>query len=343
MEWKRPVKKLGRPAAKLVTRAVTRVVGSRLAALEAEGETTRTEIEELRGQLAAAVEPLPALGDADAEIRADFDKLRERLTAVLDAVADQHAHTRAAVRAEGELQRQTAEQARRIADIEQRTEVLRRDLSSLRLQDRGLRTPTGDGDRDGLPSEGGDGTWPQPKVLNEEKLRSFGGDIRLNLGAGTNPVEDFLNVDTRALDGIDIVADVRSLPFGPGEVTTLFSSHLLQRLPLEELRGSVLPYWLSLLSPGGQLIAVVPDAESTIEGYSDGDVSFEDLREMMFGDPEDEGDLRRTMFSQASLMSLLVDAGFVDPAITGSHGPRGAGFELHVEARRPSVRADRAN
>jgi hypothetical protein len=44
------------------------------------------------------------------------------------------------------------------------------------------------------------------------------GPLRLNLGSGHIPREGFMNVDARDLDGVDLVADVRKLPFEPGTV-----------------------------------------------------------------------------------------------------------------------------
>lgn len=303
MELKPAIKRVARPAAKLVTTVVTRAIGPRLSALEhAHGDTA-----------------------------ADVQKLKAYVPAVFDAVSSQHAITRAAVRAERELWRHADEHNRRMSEIEKRTEFVRREVL---FEFRYGAGRSGSGPGAGPPS-GGDAPSVEPKVLDEEKLRSFASDIRLNLGAGHLPVEGFLNVDAREVDGIDIVADIRALPFEAGEVGTIFCAHLLEHFPLEDVRRSLLPYWFSLLKPGGRFVAVVPDSESMLAGYANGEISFADLREVTFGGQEYEGDFHFNMYSQESLVSLLTDVGFVDAEITASARRNGLCYEMQVEGRRP--------
>ncbi len=295
MELKPAVKKVARPAAQLVTVVVNRAIGARLSALE----------------------------QAHGDTRSDVEKLKAYVPAVLDAVSIQHAATRAARRAERQLWQVVEEQTRKLGEVERRTEFVRRELL-FEMRYRG----GGDGPVEGVA------VAREPKVLNEEKLRSFAGDIRLNLGAGHVPVEGYLNVDARALDGIDIVADIAALPFGPGEVSVIFCAHLLEHFPLEQARRALLPYWQSLLQPGGRVIAVVPDSEAMLEGYSQGEISFAELREVTFGGQEYDGDFHFNMYSKESLTALLVASGFVDAAVTASARRNGLCYEMQVEARR---------
>jgi SAM-dependent methyltransferase len=301
MELKPAIKKVARPAAKLVTSVVTRAIGPRLSALEhAHGDTA-----------------------------ADVSKLKAYVPAVFDAVSSQHAIARAAVRAERDLWRQAEEHNRRMAEIERRTEFVRREMLFE------FRYGVGRAGAGAGLAGSGDAPSIEPKVLNEEKLRAFGTDIRLNLGAGHIPLDDFLNVDAREVEGIDIVADIRALPFEAGEVATIYCAHLLEHFPLEEVRRSLLPYWLSLLQPGGRFIAVVPDSESMLKGYAGGEISFADLREVTFGGQEYEGDFHFNMYSQESLTSLLAEVGFVGAEITASGRRNGLCYEMQVEGRRP--------
>ncbi len=125
--------------------------------------------------------------------------------------------------------------ARSIADLYERIEFVRNEV----LYE--LRYASG---RRG--SEGG----IAPKVLNHHKLERMGTELRVNLGAGHLARDEYLNVDVRALEGIDIVAGVEDLPFEPGSLAEIFSSHLLEHFPIEELRRVLLPYWVSLLRQG---------------------------------------------------------------------------------------------
>ncbi|HEX3426766.1 MAG TPA: hypothetical protein VHT30_11580 [Acidimicrobiales bacterium] len=117
MEWKPAVKNVSRPAARVVTRVVTRAIGPRLAALEhAHGETW------LDVQALKAVEPpdarLAGLEATQREIRQEIQELRSSIAVVLDAVASQHAATRAAVRAEQQVRQVGEDLARRLEHLD---------------------------------------------------------------------------------------------------------------------------------------------------------------------------------------------------------------------------------
>jgi predicted SAM-dependent methyltransferase len=208
----------------------------------------------------------------------------------------------------------------RIVEAEKRAEFIRREV----MFEARYRTTDSDATA---------GT--EAEIINQQRVDDAE-HVQLNLGCGHLPLDGFINVDSRRLDGVDIVADVGSLPFGPGEVDRIHSAHMLEHFPLEQLRRVLLPYWFSLLSENGTFTAVVPDAESMIEHYNSGDMSFEDLRLVTFGDQEYEGDFHFTMFSHEQLVELVSDAGFVDAKITASGRPNGVCFEMEVAARRPT-------
>ena len=50
----------------------------------------------------------------------------------------------------------------------------------------------------------------------------------MNLGSGNEPLPGYLNVDQRTCPGVDLVADVRRLPFADGAVDELMASSLLE-------------------------------------------------------------------------------------------------------------------
>jgi hypothetical protein len=172
-------------------------------------------------------------------------------------------------------------------------------------------------------------------IVNPTKLAEMGDEIRLNIGAGHLGKPEYLNVDARPLDGIDVVADVRSLPFGEGSVAELFSAHVLEHFPVEELRRVLLPYWVSMLRPGGAFVAVVPDLETMIAEYSAGRLPFEELREVTYGSQEYEGDFHFNGFSQASIQTLFEEAGLRDVAVRASGRRNGMCYEMEVAGVRP--------
>jgi len=173
------------------------------------------------------------------------------------------------------------------------------------------------------------------RVLNPDKLEEMGDRIRLNLGAGHLAKPGYLNVDARPLEGIDVVADVAHLPFEKGSVAEVYSSHMLEHFPVEALRSTLLPYWVSLLRAGGRFVAVVPDMETMISEYVAGTFSFEELREVTYGSQEYDGDFHYTGFSQASLRALLEEAGLADVSTRESARRNGMCFEMEIAGVRP--------
>ena len=102
-----------------------------------------------------------------------------------------------------------------------------------------------------------------PIILDQEsyqsELRLMKGKIRVNLGCGELPVPGYLNVDRRALPGVDIVADVLKLPFAKGSLSEIMSAHLVEHFRERQLRDQILPYWKSLLNQDGMIRIICPD------------------------------------------------------------------------------------
>ena len=141
-----------------------------------------------------------------------------------------------------------------------------------------------------------------------DRLRAAG-KFRLNIGCGHISMRDYVNIDMRELPGVDIVSDVGDLPFDASSIDEIYSSHVLEHFPREHLTGVLLPYWVSLLRSGGQLVAVVPDAEAILTDYGSGQMSFDDLRELTYGLQEYEGDFHFDMFSYENFEAIFRAAG----------------------------------
>ena len=185
-----------------------------------------------------------------------------------------------------------------------------------------------------------DSLLTKTKVVSPEKLeaaRQTG--IRLNLGCGHIQLDGYLNVDRRALPGVDIVSEVDGLPFGKNELSEIFSAHLLEHFPEEQLRRGLLPYFFGLLKGDGVLKAVVPDAEAMIREYSNGNYPYEDLREVLYGGQDYDGDFHFNMFTPDSMVKLLTEAGFKDAAIIEKGRKNGRCYEFEIQARKPVATA----
>ena len=174
----------------------------------------------------------------------------------------------------------------------------------------------------------------EQKIINPEHLDDA--DIRLNLGAGHIAMEGFVNVDMRELPGIDVVAPIDALPFEPGTIAEIFSSHTVEHFPELQLRRQLLPYWASLLKEGGTFRAVVPDLEAMTRAYVKGKMSFEQLRSVTYGGQEYEGDFHFTGFTPDSLSDLLVECGLEKPTVIAKGRPNGDCLEFEISAVKPS-------
>lgn len=178
------------------------------------------------------------------------------------------------------------------------------------------------------------------KILSQERLTEFqSSGLKVNLGCGHIPLAEFINVDARELPGVDVVADVSDLPFTKGTVQTIFSSHLLEHFPQEELRRRLLPYWFDVLSPGGEFRAIVPDGEAMLKGAGEGTYSFEDFRQVLFGGQDYEGDFHFNLFTPKSLEDILRDVGFINITCHAKGRPNGQCLEFEMSAAKPKKRS----
>ncbi|WP_238578682.1 class I SAM-dependent methyltransferase [Inquilinus limosus] len=174
------------------------------------------------------------------------------------------------------------------------------------------------------------------RVVNQQRIdeqRNAGG-IRLNLGCGHIPLDGYVNVDMRELPGVDIIADAGDIPLEPESVSEIFSAHMLEHFPQEEVKRRLLPYWRELLVKGGQFRAIVPDGEAMLAGAAAGTYPFEDFREVLFGAQDYHGDFHYNMFTPESLSALLREAGYIDIAVPVKGRVNGKCFEFEIQAKR---------
>jgi predicted SAM-dependent methyltransferase len=270
---------------------------------------------------------IPALIDSrTAELAAQIEALNRYLPTVINTIASQNAASRATQRQLQLLEGGVRGHAAAIVQIHERIEYVRKELMfEQRYRGAGETISVSSSD---------DGDVLSPRVTNEQKLRAMEGNLRLNVGAGHITRDDYLNVDSRDLPGIDIVADVRRLPFEPKQLKELYSAHLLEHFPIEELRRVILPRWVSLLEDGGRLLSVVPDVETMVSERAAGRMPFDEFVEVMYGGQEYAGDFHFSGFSKETLTRLLEDVGLEDVKVVEEGRRNGACYEMEIEAVR---------
>jgi SAM-dependent methyltransferase len=340
---KRLIKRLLRPITLRFFYRVELALNARIAPLQAELAALRDDVAALKGDV-------PRLRD-------DIAALKGYVPSLLNSVSSLGAVMREAKRAERRAEERSEELAAQVAALRSAREELAGRMSVLEaggtasahraaIEERiggvearleFVRNELMFELRYGGASRGFTPAAAEPRILNPGKLAASRDDVRLNLGCGHIPLESHLNVDGRELPGVDIVADVGRLPFEPATVDEIFSAHLLEHFPVEELKRSLMPYWVSLLRPGGRFRAVVPDTEAMISSYHAGEMSFGDLRMVTFGGQEYDGDFHFNMFSRDSLRSCLRDAGLVDVEMVAAKRRNGLCFEMEVVGRKPDA------
>ncbi|MDA8519144.1 hypothetical protein NNO03_22495, partial [Citrobacter sp. Igbk 16] len=146
--------------------------------------------------------------------------------------------------------------------------------------------------------------------------------------------EGYINVDARQLPGIDVICDAGNLFFDDQSLDEIYSAHLIEHFTEVELSRVILPNWLSKLKKGGVLRIVTPDANSMINDYVQGIMSFEDLRKVTYGAQDYEGDFHYNMFSVDYLIDILSNVGFTNVELIEDNRRNGLCREMELIAVR---------
>ncbi|HEV7734850.1 MAG TPA: hypothetical protein VGR62_21960 [Candidatus Binatia bacterium] len=178
---------------------------------------------------------------------------------------------------------------------------------------------------------------PAPRIIDPavyaQRTAAMGDALRVNLGCGEQPWPDYVNVDLRPLPHVDVIADVRRLPFEPGSLAELASAHLVEHFREHQLRTRVLPYWRTLLRPDGCLRIVCPDWEAMLARLGDGRMPLADFKTITFGMQDYEGDDHFAMYTPDTLTGIVRDAGFSDVRVVARDRLNGLSPEMEVVAR----------
>lgn len=86
------------------------------------------------------------------------------------------------------------------------------------------------------------------------------------MGCGNIHYEGCINLDMKPLKAVDIVGDIRELPFQDECADTIIAHHCFEHIPRQET-GNVLTEWYRVLKPDGALDMECPDFNQNCRDY----------------------------------------------------------------------------
>jgi autotransporter strand-loop-strand O-heptosyltransferase len=132
--------------------------------------------------------------------------------------------------------------------------------------------------------------------------------VRLNIGSGMNNQEGYVNVDKYHKDA-DLKADGNNLDYEDNSITEVLSEHMLEHVSHIDT-DSYLKEWHRVLKQQGVLRLNLPDLEWCMSEWSNpNNETFLSLHRL-FGSQHEDGQVHYTGFTEDTIRTDLVNAGF---------------------------------
>ena len=150
--------------------------------------------------------------------------------------------------------------------------------------------------------------------------------MKLNLGAGSQPIDGYINLDGATGDTI--------YPLGMKNVDGIRASHVLEHFGHTE-SVKVLKNWIESLKSGGTLKIAVPDFDDLCRRRALGEVM--DYECVIMGGQVDERDYHKSVWNYDKLHYLMSSLGLTDIKTWQSEIRDCAAypFSLNLEGRKP--------
>ena len=150
--------------------------------------------------------------------------------------------------------------------------------------------------------------------------------LKLHLGCGEIPLDGYVNMDVRKTPAVDLIGDIRELPFADDSVETIETYHTFEHLPVclqtsvdavyGEKYGAlieVLKEWRRVLKINGLLVIEMPDFDKVLEEYQSAtEERKEELLLSIYGSfrNNDDSDYHRWGANEHRWRYMLEKAGF---------------------------------
>jgi len=138
--------------------------------------------------------------------------------------------------------------------------------------------------------------------------------ITLNVGCGDRRFKNFagnkcVNIDKRRIKGVDVVADVRRLPFKNGCADYVLASDVLEHFPISET-NNILTEWNRAIKSAGVLEIRCPNLYTICKNYVDGKTSAKLTSWLLYGAQDYALNFHYVAFDKEFLSGRLGHRGF---------------------------------
>lgn len=134
---------------------------------------------------------------------------------------------------------------------------------------------------------------------------------RINVGCGDDIQVGYTNIDVRALPGVDVVADIRSLPFDADSLMEIRAVDCLEHIGRKETIPT-LKHWHDLLMVGGLLTIQGPCLDLIMKELMAADTFYwlEEGIAKLYGEQDYPENTHKTVFQSKLLLHYLAETGF---------------------------------
>jgi predicted SAM-dependent methyltransferase len=135
--------------------------------------------------------------------------------------------------------------------------------------------------------------------------------LKLNIGAGYNKLEGFINIDIDPETKPDLVHDfTKRLPYENGSCDLIVMYHTIEHIQKKKHGVILMEIW-RLLSPEGEVIITFPEFTQCVENWK---LNYRGLKEFweatIFGRQASSSDFHVCIMDSNEFKRLLIDVGF---------------------------------
>ncbi len=134
--------------------------------------------------------------------------------------------------------------------------------------------------------------------------------VNLHLGCGGVSIPGYINIDLKTRPGVDLVSDLRRLPFAEREVDFIYACAVIEHFERNEWR-SVLAHWNAVLRDGATLRLSTSDFAACVAEYAEAG-NITDITGLIIGGQRDFYDWHGMIFDFELMRGGLEEAGFTN-------------------------------